>query len=191
MHESGHIVGSLKDLGVHIAVDEVEQLIKNFFDIAHLIQVGHDQRMLGQELLLFLLEPLFKFIFDLLLFIFKLFLQIKEAFINIFHLLKLKSLQFFLYLLQQLAILIIEPLCVEDHLLQVQYILLKTGSHFFNLDELVAVVLVKDALDADCAGAEFAKVFDWLVIMSWAVNVVFWVDSGASWSVKIGIGDQR
>lgn len=126
MHKSGHVVGSLKDFGVHIAVDEVEKLIKNFFDIAYLIQVGHDERMLGQELLLFLFEPLLEFILDLLLFIFKLFLQIKEAFVYIFHLLKLESLQFFLDLLQQFAILIIKPLCVENHLLQIQDILLKT-----------------------------------------------------------------
>ena len=100
MHESGNVIGSLQDFGVNIAVNEVKKLIENFFDIAHLIQVSNNERMLGQELLLLLFKPLLEFIFDLLLFVFKLLLQIKESFIDIFHLLKLKSLQFFLYLLK-------------------------------------------------------------------------------------------
>ena len=100
MHESGHVVCSLKDLSVNVAIDEVEKLIEDFFDVAYFIQVSYDQRMLGQELLLFLFEPLLKLIFDLLLLIFKLFLQIEETFVDILHLLKLESLQFFLYLLQ-------------------------------------------------------------------------------------------
>jgi hypothetical protein len=124
VHKSGHIVSSLKDLGVHVAVNKVEKLIKNFFDIADLIQVSDDERMLGQELLFFLFEPLLELILDLLLLVFKLLLQIKEAFVNIFHLLKLESFQFFLHLLEQFAILIIEPLCVKNHFLQIQYVLL-------------------------------------------------------------------
>jgi len=99
VHKSGNVIGSLQDFGVNIAVDKVEELIENFFDIAHLIQVSNNQRMLGQEFLLLLFEPLLEFIFDLLLFVFKFFLQIKEALINIFHLLKLEPLQFFLHLL--------------------------------------------------------------------------------------------
>jgi hypothetical protein len=74
VHESGYVVGSLQDFRVNIAVNKVEELIENFFDVAYLVQVGNNQRMLGQELLLLLFEPLLEFVFDFLLFIFKLFL---------------------------------------------------------------------------------------------------------------------
>jgi hypothetical protein len=58
--------------------------------------------MLCQEFLFLLLKSLLKFIFNFLFLVFKLFLEIKKALINVFHLLKLKSLELLLYLLKQL-----------------------------------------------------------------------------------------
>ena len=99
MHECGHVVGSLEDFGIDIAVNEVEQLIEYLFDIADLVQIGHNQGVLGQKLLLLLLKPLLKLILNLLLLILQFLLQIKETLINILHLLEFQPLQLLLHLL--------------------------------------------------------------------------------------------
>ena len=56
--------------------------------------------MLCQKLLFFLLKPFLELVFDFLLLVFQLLLQIKEAFVNVFHLLKFEPLQLFLHLFQ-------------------------------------------------------------------------------------------
>jgi hypothetical protein len=107
VHECCDVVGTLQNLRINVAIDEIQQLIKYLFDVADLVQVGNDERVLGQELLLLLLEPLFKFVLDLLLLVFKFLLQVEEAFVDILHLLEFESLELFLHLLEQLAIFII------------------------------------------------------------------------------------
>lgn len=112
MHKSSHIISSLKNLGINIAVDEVQKLVKYFLDIVDLIKVGHDQRVLGQKLLFLLFEPLVKLILDLCLLVLQLLLQVKESLIDVLHLLELESLQLFLHLLEQFAIFIVKSLCI-------------------------------------------------------------------------------
>lgn len=63
--------------------------------------------------------------------------------------------------------------------MKVQNILLQTGRHLLNLYELVAIVLIKDALDADGQGAQLAEVLDGLVVVAWTVDEVVGVVS--SW----------
>ena len=107
MHECCDVVGTLQNLRINVAIDEIQQLIKYLFDVADLVQVGNNERVLGQELLLLLLEPLFKFILDLLLLVFKFLLQVEEAFVDVLHLLEFEPLELFLHLFEQLAIFII------------------------------------------------------------------------------------
>jgi hypothetical protein len=102
MHESCDVIRSLQDLGVHVRIYKVQQLIKNFFDVADLVKVCHDQRMFRKEFLFLFLESLFEFVLDLLLFVLELLLKVKEPLVNIFHLLELKSFKLFLNLLQKL-----------------------------------------------------------------------------------------
>lgn len=100
MHECCDIVGSLQNLGINVAIYEVEQLVKNFLNVGNLVQVCNDQRVLGHKLLFFLLKPLVKLIFDLQLLVFELFLEVKETLIDVFHLLELEPFQLLLYLFQ-------------------------------------------------------------------------------------------
>lgn len=112
VHEGGDVVCSLQNLGIDVAVDEVEQLVEHLFDVVDLVQVRHDQRLLRHELLLLLLEPLVELVLYFLLFVLQFLLQVKEPLVDVLHLLELQPLQLLLNLLQQLAVLVIEPLCI-------------------------------------------------------------------------------
>ena len=99
VHKCGNIIGSLKDFCIDVAINEIKKLIKNLLNITNFIKISNDQRVLRQEFLFLLFKSLFKFVFDFLFLIFKFLLQIKEAFVNIFHLLEFQSFEFFLDLL--------------------------------------------------------------------------------------------
>ena len=42
MHESSDVVCPLQDLGINVRVDEIQQLVKNFFDVTYLRKVCDD-----------------------------------------------------------------------------------------------------------------------------------------------------
>ena len=149
VHERCDVVSSLQNFRVHIAIDKGQQLIEDFLDVGDLVQIGDDERVLCEELLFLLFEAFLELILDFLLLVFQLPLEVEEAFVDVFHLLELETLQLLLDLLEQFTILIVETLCVQNHLLQVQDVLLETARHLFDLDELVAVMLIEDALHAD------------------------------------------
>ena len=117
VHEGCHIIGPLKNLGVHITINKVQQLVKYLFNVADFVKIGHDQRMLGKEFLLFLLESFLEFIFNFLLFVLQLFLEIKEPLVDIFHLLEFQPFQFFLDLFKQLRIFVVQSLSIQNHFL--------------------------------------------------------------------------
>ena len=96
VHERRDIICPLQNLGIHIGIYEIQQLIENFLYIRYLIQISHDQRMFREEFLFFFLKPLLELILDLLLFVLQFFLQIKEPFIDIFHLLEFQPLELLL-----------------------------------------------------------------------------------------------
>lgn len=148
MHEGCHVVGALQDLGIHVTVNKVQQLVEHFFDVADLVQIRYDQRVLRQKLLFLLLETLLELILYLLFLIFKLLLQVEEALVNILHLLKFQPLQLLLHLLEQLTVLVIKSLRIENHLLQIKHVLLETARHLLDLYQLMPVVLIEDALHA-------------------------------------------
>ena len=106
---------------------------------------------------------LFEFELDLRLFVFKLLLKLCEPLVDVFHLLELEAIQLLLHLIHQLLILVIQPVRVHQHLLEVKYILFETVTHLFDLDEFVPVVLVEHALHANCHTALLAEVFYRLV----------------------------
>mmetsp|Transcript_33047 Transcript_33047/g.50660 ORF Transcript_33047/g.50660 Transcript_33047/m.50660 type:complete len:214 (-) Transcript_33047:412-1053(-) len=125
VHEGGYITGSLQDFSILVGVDKVEQLIEDLLDIGNLVQVSDDERALGLELLLFAVEPLQVLVLNLLLFVFQLLLEVHESLVNVVHLLGLQPLEFLLYLLEQLAVLVVKSLSIDDHLLQIQDVLLQ------------------------------------------------------------------
>ena len=106
---------------------------------------------------------LFEFELDLRLFIFELLLKLREPLVDVFHLLELEAVQLLLHLVHQLLILVIQPVSVHQHLLEVKYILFETVTHLLDLDEFVPVVLVEHALDANCHTALLAEVLYRLV----------------------------
>ena len=73
-------------------------------------------------------------------------------------------------MIKKLAVLIIEPTRVKDHLLQVQDVLLETIGHLLYLDQFMAVMLVEDALDTDCLSASSAEILNVLLWMAAAQN---------------------
>ena len=83
---------------------------------------------------------------------------------------ELEPLKLLLDLFEQFAVLVIKTLRVQYHLLEVEHILLETAGHFFDLYQLVAVVLIEDALDADGDRTKFAEVLDGLVEMARTVD---------------------
>ena len=145
--------------------------------------------MFGQKFLLLLFEPFFKFILNFLFLILKLFLEIKEAFINIFHLLKFEPFKLFLDLLKEFAILIVQSLSIQYHFLEIKDILFQTRCHLFYLNELVAVMLIEYAPDTNSHCAQLAEVLNWLIVVSWTINVVFGVSDSATSAANVAVSD--
>lgn len=172
VHERSDVVCSLQDLGIYIWVDEIKQLVKHLLNVANFWKVSDDQRMLCQELLLLFLKSLFKLILNLLLLIFKFLLEVKEALVDILHLLEFESFKFFLYLFQQLRVFIVQSLSIKNHLLEIKYILFETWCHFFNLYKFMTVVLVKYTSDTNGHRAKFTKILDRLIIMPRTVDII-------------------
>ena len=61
---------------------------------------------------------------------------------------------------------------IDQHLLQIHDILLQTGGHLVNLNQVMPIVLVKHALDTHRDGALLAEVLNGLVEVARTKHVV-------------------
>ena len=93
-----------------------------------------------------------------------------KAFMDVLHLLLHQSLQLLFDLLYEFRVLFDESLCIVNHLTQVYHILLhrvsyiwvrlmvKAITHFFNLHELMTVVVIIDAFNTNRLTASLAEI---------------------------------
>lgn len=110
--------------------------------------------------MLFRPKLLVELLLELHFFLVKLSVQVCKTFIDVFELLLFQPGKFVSRLVQQFAVLLVESACVEDHLLEIQHVLLQTSCHVFNLDELMAIMFIKDAASANCVATCLAKVLN-------------------------------
>ena len=100
--------------------------------------------------------------------------QLIEPLCDVVQLLFEEPRQLLLHLFYHLRVVLNQPLRIVDHLPQIYHVLLHRVSykhkvileaitHFLDLHELVAIVVVVDALDADLRGTGLTKVLNHLM----------------------------
>ena len=126
--------------------------------------------VLGQYLIFFCDVLLCKSLLELISSLLQLLNKLIEALINIPGLLFVKPLNLLLDVLDELPIIIVDPLGVQHQLVQIVDVLLDDVGHVFQLSQLVAIVVREHAFVTHDRVAKFTEVFDLLVLMLEAVH---------------------
>jgi len=91
--------------------------------------------------------------------------QFIEALVDVFALLIIQPLDFLLDVLDELPVVVIDPLGVEHELVQVVNVLLNDVSDIFQLCQLMPIMVRKHTLWTHYSMTELAKVLNLLVLM--------------------------
>jgi len=115
-NELGDIVDPRQDLGVRILFDELEQLVVDNLDAGDLVSVLVKNLIFAEHFVLFLDVLLCEALLQLVSTLLQLLDELVEALVNVAGLLLVESLDLLLDMLDELAVVVVDPLGVQHQL---------------------------------------------------------------------------